>query len=104
MKILVINAGSSSLKYQLFDMDNGNVLARGICEKIGITPESGSITHKRPGCENYEKETPVKGELLNLNLEKGQKARIDGQKKWINDPAKMQLTIPAKEVVVIHIK
>ena len=59
MKILVINAGSSSLKYQLFDMDNGNVLAKGICEKIGITPESGSITHKRPGAENYTKETPV---------------------------------------------
>ena len=68
MKILVINAGSSSLKYQLFDMDNGNVLARGICEKIGITPESGSITHKRPGCENYEKETPVNDHDAAINL------------------------------------
>ena len=51
-----------------------------------------------------EKETPVKGELLNLNLAKGQKAKIVGQKKWIADPAKMQLTIPAKEVIVIYIK
>ena len=36
MKILVINAGSSSLKYQLFDMENEKVLAKGNCEKIGI--------------------------------------------------------------------
>ena len=36
MKILVINAGSSSLKYQLFDMDGERVLAKGICERIGI--------------------------------------------------------------------
>ncbi|MBO4983155.1 MAG: acetate kinase [Clostridia bacterium] len=50
MKILVVNAGSSSLKYQLFDMDSGNVLAKGICERIGI---DGAITHKRPGKENY---------------------------------------------------
>lgn len=44
MKILVINAGSSSLKYQLFDMDNESVLAKGICERIGI---DGAITHKQ---------------------------------------------------------
>ncbi len=36
MKILVINAGSSSLKYQLFDMDGEKVLAKGLCERIGI--------------------------------------------------------------------
>ena len=59
MKILVVNAGSSSLKYQLFDMDNGAVLAKGICEKIGITPTSGSITHKRPGAENYTNDTAI---------------------------------------------
>ncbi len=35
MKILVINCGSSSLKYQLFDMDNETVIAKGNCEKIG---------------------------------------------------------------------
>lgn len=43
MKILVINAGSSSLKYQLFDMDNEEVLAKGNCERIGI---DGIFTHK----------------------------------------------------------
>jgi acetate kinase len=44
MKVLVINAGSSSLKYQLFDMDNEYVLAKGNCQKIGI--EGSFIEHK----------------------------------------------------------
>ena len=56
MKILVINAGSSSLKYQLFDMESGKVLAKGVCEKIGL---SGMITHKRPGAEPYKAEHPM---------------------------------------------
>ena len=51
MKILVVNAGSSSLKYQLFDMESGDVLAKGNCERIGI---DGVITHKRPGKEDYK--------------------------------------------------
>lgn len=59
MKILVINAGSSSLKYQLFDMTDCSVLAKGICEKIGIAAGSGSITHKRPNADKYEKETAI---------------------------------------------
>ena len=53
MKILVVNAGSSSLKYQLFDMETGEVLAKGNCERIGI---DGVITHKRPGKEDYKSE------------------------------------------------
>lgn len=43
MKILVINAGSSSLKYQLMDPDTGRVYAKGLCERIGI---DGRLTHK----------------------------------------------------------
>ena len=42
MKILVINAGSSSLKYQLIDMENEAVLAKGLCERIGI---DGHLKH-----------------------------------------------------------
>ena len=42
MKILVINAGSSSLKYQLFDMDTETVMAKGLCERIGI---GGHLKH-----------------------------------------------------------
>ena len=51
MKILVVNAGSSSLKYQLFDMESGAVLAKGLCERIGI---DGFITHKRPNKDDYK--------------------------------------------------
>ena len=43
MKILVINAGSSSLKYQLIDMKDESVLAKGLCERIGV---DGRISHK----------------------------------------------------------
>lgn len=53
MKILILNAGSSSLKYQLFDMESGEVLAKGLCERIGV---DGMVTHKRPGKENYKAE------------------------------------------------
>ncbi len=44
MKILVINAGSSSLKYQLIDMDTEKMLCKGNCERIGM--EAGVFTHK----------------------------------------------------------
>ena len=45
MKILVINAGSSSLKYQLMDPATGDVFAKGLCERIGI---DGRLNHKAP--------------------------------------------------------
>ena len=57
MKILVINSGSSSLKYQVFDMDTGKVLAKGICERIGA---GGTVTHKRPGALPYKAEIELK--------------------------------------------
>ena len=43
MNVLVINAGSSSLKYQLMDPATGNVTAKGLCERIGL---DGRLTHK----------------------------------------------------------
>ena len=43
MKVLVINAGSSSLKYQLLDPETGHLLAKGLCERIGI---DGKFTYK----------------------------------------------------------
>ena len=51
MKVLVINAGSSSLKYQLLDTDNQQVLAKGLCERIGI---DGKFTYKAPGKETID--------------------------------------------------
>ncbi len=53
MNVLVINAGSSSLKYQLFDTETNAVKAKGICERIGI---DGRIVHKVPGKEDYTAE------------------------------------------------
>ena len=50
MKVLVINAGSSSLKYQLIDMDGEKLLAKGLCERIGI---DGKFTYK-PQVEGRE--------------------------------------------------
>lgn len=45
MKILVINSGSSSLKYQLIDMENENLIAKGNCERIGINGSFIKFTH-----------------------------------------------------------
>ena len=60
--VLVINAGSSSLKYQLIDMRNEEVLARGLCERIGI---GGSITHKTDkGKTQYEADFPTHKEAF----------------------------------------
>jgi acetate kinase len=55
MKILVINAGSSSLKYQLIDMETEAMLAKGNCERIGI--EGGTFTHKT--ADNRKKDLTV---------------------------------------------
>ena len=57
MKILVLNAGSSSLKYQLFNMDSAQVLAKGTCERIGA---GGTITHKKTGIEPLFEEIDLK--------------------------------------------
>ena len=54
MKILVINAGSSSIKYQLFDMDSDSVLAKGMCDRIGIA--GGNFKQKVDGREDYKLE------------------------------------------------
>ena len=57
MKVLVINAGSSSLKYQLMDTDTRAVLAKGLCERIGI---DGRLTHKIPAKDaKYTFEIPM---------------------------------------------
>ena len=58
MKILVINCGSSSLKYQLFDMEDRSVLAKGLAERIGI--EGSVLTHKPTGKDNVVFKQPMK--------------------------------------------
>lgn len=55
MKILVINCGSSSLKYQLIDMQDESIICKGLCERIGIN--GSKITHQ-VGKQKWEKEVP----------------------------------------------
>lgn len=65
MKILVINAGSSSLKYQVIDMADESVLAKGTCERIGI--EGSKLTHKAKGLVKvYNDPMPTHGEAISL--------------------------------------
>ena len=67
MKVLVINCGSSSLKYQLIDMENENLIAKGTYERIG---EASFLTHKIGG-EKYVLQHPVKThkEALDFSIE-----------------------------------
>jgi acetate kinase len=68
MKILVINAGSSSLKYQLIDMQNEQVLCKGVCEKI---TQDGSFLNHKKGDQKYIKEIamPTHKEALSAVLD-----------------------------------
>lgn len=56
MKVLVVNAGSSSLKYQLFNTETNVVMSKGICERIGL---DGRIEHKLPNGEKIKKDLPM---------------------------------------------
>ena len=69
MKILVINAGSSSLKYQLIDIEKETVLAKGLCERVGIN--GSKLTHKPSGKDEYVKVSPMEThkEAIRLVLE-----------------------------------
>lgn len=68
MKILVINAGSSSLKYQLIDMETESVLAKGGCERIGL--DGAKLTHKAKGKETViESPQPTHNESIALVLQ-----------------------------------
>ena len=66
MKVLVVNAGSSSLKYQLFDTDNSAVLAKGNCERIGI--DGSRIIHRTKGKDEYIKETALPDHAAAMKL------------------------------------
>jgi len=65
MKILVINAGSSSLKYQLIEMETESVLAKGVCERV--TMEKSRLVHSVNG-KKYEIEHPMPDHTEALSL------------------------------------
>ena len=70
MNVLVINCGSSSLKYQLISSDTEEVLAKGLCERIGI--DGSAITHAPAGGEKVTEEFPMPDhtEAVRLVIEK----------------------------------
>ncbi len=69
MKILVINCGSSSLKYQLIDMNDESVIAKGLCERIGIA--GSMLTHSAAGKDKVviEKDMPNHQVAIELVME-----------------------------------
>ena len=58
MKVLVINCGSSSLKYQVLDMTDETLLAKGLVERIGM--DGSVINHTKTGCDKVVMEVPMK--------------------------------------------
>ena len=56
MNVLVINCGSSSLKYQLINSDSEEVLAKGLCERIGI---DGRLVYQKTGLDKEVTETEM---------------------------------------------
>jgi acetate kinase len=66
MKVLVLNCGSSSIKYQLIDMaNNANVMAKGLLERIGL--EMGEFTHKWNGQKHYE-QVPIPDHTAGIKI------------------------------------
>ena len=68
MNVLVINCGSSSLKYQLIDSETENVLAKGLCERIGI---DGRLVYQKAGCDKEitEAAMPTHKEAIQMVLD-----------------------------------
>ena len=65
MYVLVVNAGSSSLKYQLLDTTTENVLAKGLCERIGI---DGLIEHKKEDGSKSVREIPMPNHAVAMKI------------------------------------
>ena len=65
MKILVVNTGSSSLKYQLINMDDNSVLAKGLCERIGL---DGHMNYKANGETVFDKDVALPDHGVALQL------------------------------------
>ena len=66
MNILVVNCGSSSLKYQLINMDDESVIAKGLCERIGI--DGSKLTHQPAGKDKYVVEHAMPDHTVAIKL------------------------------------
>lgn len=113
MKLLVINAGSSSIKYQLFDMTNEKLLAKGLCQRIG---EEGSLLEHKVAGNKYDikKQMNNHSEALALVLEtlvSKEYGVIDSIEeisgfghRYVNGGNKFQDPIVATEQVIAELK
>ena len=68
MKVLVINCGSSSLKYQILDMTNESLLCKGLVERIGM--DGSVITHEKIGMDKVKTEVPMKEDVYKRQVVK----------------------------------
>ena len=86
MEVLVINCGSSSLKFLLIDSEKEHVLAKGLCERIGI--DKSSITYQSDKCEKMTKEVdmPTHNEAINAVIS----ALTDEKTGVINDMSEVK--------------
>lgn len=86
MEVLVINCGSSSLKFQLIDSEKEHVLAKGLCERIGI--DKSSITYQSDKCEKMTKgvDMPTHNEAINAVIS----ALTDKEIGVINDMSEVK--------------
>ncbi|MDO9508799.1 MAG: acetate kinase [Thermovirgaceae bacterium] len=66
MKVLVLNCGSSSLKYQIFDMKNEDVLAKGLVERIGI--DGSRIKHEKTGKDPYKADIAIPNHKVGVKI------------------------------------
>ena len=83
MKVLVVNCGSSSLKYQLIDSKSESVLASGLCERIGI---DGVLNHTPAGHDKIVMTDPLPDHqtAISFDNEINRKKRIDFANEYKN--------------------
>ena len=67
MKILVINSGSSSLKFELIDMTNEKTLAKGICERVGIANPIFTYKNLVKGTKIDKQESPMENQSISID-------------------------------------
>lgn len=85
MKVLVLNCGSSSLKYQVIDMETENVLAKGLCERIGF--DGSVLTHKAAGKDKLVVTEPMPKHTQAIQLV--MKALLDPEYGVIKDTSEI---------------
>ena len=110
MKVLVINAGSSSLKYQLIDMADESVIAKGLVERIGI--EGSNIVHKKGGdkieIKEKSKTTQRFKDIAEANAGPTAPAWMESDIETLSGtvvekPMREQIDVPINETLIVEL-